>query len=1147
MKPNNDINLYHNAISKVLYSKDKKHALHFFKNALDYKILCLLADGVSFSVKPLQFTLYGNALPKKIEELGVSDSLYKPESVENEIKWMLLSIRKYAKELSLFIILKNEFEKYFLLSDYEKAESILELVLNETGYSLWYIEAKFLLLEYQNKSEDQKVFLSDINEANKKGMLGTLAKFLSFRTERNLSAYKYDNDINSIFRINKNKFETDTREYYLFRLNFYENYIKQDYSAIVLFENCNSIIDRYLLLRDILKILSLNETKREFVYTKARYIYRKTNDKSLLPLLYLFNQRTVMNEYYDEKHLRILDLYYSGLYEEAIAECSTILLESPSNFDLIVIHANSHINLRRNLTNLTNDPKSLLNHISKKIYDVLSNNTIRRDLIYNLYQVNKNILSFEISPSIDYFLKKEQKYQVNRNLKLVSINHFDPYFAALYSNDDAAKEYLTNALQFFPSSISIQHRINYLNNELTDETKISKELYSIDKAKILFNQNKYAESIAEWSIILNAFAHNAPIIQTALKYWFDALQQQVQYNEAIQLFVDNYIVNPNSVSKINSNELLETLRKMRYKGVKRVIDLPIFVSLNSFDDTEKSFILEQYGKIYGATKPSELFDKNLNSDKQKVELFYNTVCSSETLKHSIYLNTTVELLSERLHIINHLIEEFPTNKRDYQEELNLISNELIIYEGTQKLEESKIYANDQAIINYELNEIEGLFKRYKTIYNLSLKDKKILVITDNSYALFNYDGKEKYNETEVKYSDSALLEVFHELFDSVLEKYLFSKFGIVAYLSTRIRHGVLLGEIRPVIEKHNLILSRVGNTDEYEQSKFWNLPHLRLQPTQKAKLHEILSKFSLTIDTMIEEIIRQKIQIKKDGKNKDGLFNYEFDKEELYQFAIELSSETDVKVFSQKTIDLIWQRTDANLAVIREYFEGEVKIRFSSSLNDLEKELKAEFLNAQLPLIFTNLTECSTIIENKIGKVSSWFRRSGSSINDFDIKRVFDIVWSNTEKCYPKTFAECNIKLTENPNIKSNYYIHFTDLFRIFLDNAFKYGEIKGGKKQFNFETYVEGGFVMFSFTNYCKNGELDIPLKFKDGKPMIDTTKLVVEQKSGISKAIKIVKYDLGNENNFIRVVTDDPEKFIIEAAINIESLIRNETNTNS
>ena len=73
----------------------------------------------------------------------------------------------------------------------------------------------------------------------------------------------------------------------------------------------------------------------------------------------------------------------------------------------------------------------------------------------------------------------------------------------------------------------------------------------------------------------------------------------------------------------------------------------------------------------------------------------------------------------------------------------------------------------------------------------------------------------------------------------------------------------LLGEIRPVVEKQNLILSRIGNTDNYEESKYWNQPNIRLNSSQKIKLHEILSRFSLRIDTMIEEIIRQKIQIKK--------------------------------------------------------------------------------------------------------------------------------------------------------------------------------------------------------------------------------------------------------------------------------------------
>ena len=86
MKKDNELNLYHHAISKVLSSTDKKNAIHLFKNSLDYNVLCQLTDGLSSSVKPLSFTIYGNPLPKKIEELGKSDTLYRPESIEGEFK-----------------------------------------------------------------------------------------------------------------------------------------------------------------------------------------------------------------------------------------------------------------------------------------------------------------------------------------------------------------------------------------------------------------------------------------------------------------------------------------------------------------------------------------------------------------------------------------------------------------------------------------------------------------------------------------------------------------------------------------------------------------------------------------------------------------------------------------------------------------------------------------------------------------------------------------------------------------------------------------------------------------------------------------------------------------------------------------------------
>jgi hypothetical protein len=1136
MKHVKDINQLHPSLGKFFASSKKKQILHAIKNTVDYKTLCLVADSLSKAIKQIEFTIYGTPIPKSLEELGNVDDLYQPTSLEKEIEWQLLSIRKYSKEIKLFIYLKREFEHFFLMGNYEKANSFLEMVLSQIGYSLWYIEAKFLILEYQNKAEEKQIFLSEINIANKNSLVGPLSKYLSLRTERNLSAYKLDADINGILKYSKGIQEKENRHYYLFRLNFFEHYDQIDYSHVVVFENCNAIVDRYLVLREILRIKALKTDKTAWLYSKCKYLYRKTNDIYFLPILKFINPGETGKEYFNQQYLRIIDLYYSGLYEETITECS-LYLKKQINFDILLIHIKSHLYTEKKIDSIIKTGNPLFKQLIEKLYFLMADTENRNVLLYNIYQINKNIISFDIATGLNFYLKKEQNMEVDQKMKLLSIPHFDPYFSQIYLDKGDAIKYLDNESNFNYKSIAIKHWMNYLENKL-EEGAVSKEKFLIDNAKVLFKQGEFLASLEEWKNIANLYKNNPPIVQTSFQYWFDCLLDLEHYNEAIALYVDQYFSNVNSVCKIKSFRLIELLRKIRYKGIKRTINLPIFVHINSIDDSEKSFIVEEFLKIFQINRPSELFNTIIDKNPDKVRFFFNEICNTDTLKHSIHINTTIERLTERLNILNYLVELFPTDKKVFQDETNMISEELIIYEGTKKLDESKIYANDQGIINYELNEIGGLFNRYKTIYKLTLKDQKILILAKDSYTILKFSDKENYAQTEVKYTDSALLEVFSELFDLILERYLFSKYGIVAYLSTRIRHGVLLGEIRPEIEKQNLILNRIGSTLNYEESKFWRQNRFGLTEQQIFKLHDALSKFSLQIDNLIENIIKERIQIRWDGKNNDGLFNYEFDKSELQDYAYRLAQESDIKIFCQKVIDLIWERTDANLEVIRSYIQGELKNKFAEALDRLHEELTANNFQQDLPQIFTKIADCSTIIETRLNKISSWFRRSGSSINDFEIERVFDIVWSNTNKCYPKMTCSCDITMEINPVIKSNYYIHLTDIIRIMVDNMFKYGDYQAGIKQFEFECLQKNQYMVLRFKNSKKEGLTELPLITRNGQVDINTEKLISEGKSGINKAIKIVKYDLDNENNYIYIDDKIKDLFVIEIYLELNEL---------
>ncbi|MDK2771972.1 MAG: hypothetical protein KYX68_07070, partial [Flavobacterium sp.] len=124
MKKNN-INLYHSSLGKVLSSRKRKVALNSIKNLLDYKELCDVSDSLTKSIQPLNFTFFGNPFPKTLEEFGKGEMLFKPLLLENEFKWTFLSFRKFSNEIINFLILKYNFEKFFLLFDYNSSEKII--------------------------------------------------------------------------------------------------------------------------------------------------------------------------------------------------------------------------------------------------------------------------------------------------------------------------------------------------------------------------------------------------------------------------------------------------------------------------------------------------------------------------------------------------------------------------------------------------------------------------------------------------------------------------------------------------------------------------------------------------------------------------------------------------------------------------------------------------------------------------------------------------------------------------------------------------------------------------------------------------------------------------------------------------------------
>ena len=1132
-------NIVHYNLGNILTTnngKSYKNGLYKLKNSSNFHAKCKTVDELSDMTLAYDKYIYGNPIPTEIEKIGTSKSNIYASELIAEVDWFILSARKYKTELNLFLNYKKEFENQFLLGSYSKALDTIEKIQNIIGYSIWTINARFLVYEYTSNSSKAKLLLTEILEKNIDGIFTTsIINFLSQRSERRLSAHRYDSDLRNALNNVRTNLDQSNKDFYNFHLNFFEYSNYTEIKAVLGFDYVNPIADKYLTFRRVILYCLANGIYIEQLLPKVKYLGRRIKDDLFGTINLFFDDKFDDSTFFDHNYIKVIDLYYAGLYEEACVIIKTLIHTTDVDFNLLNIYSRSLVLGNKNFEQLVATP-SLVNDIANNIFKIYKRSSNPSEALYSLYQIAKNIDNFDISYGISTYIKIEQNVKCNLNYLYLGCKKADPIVAELFNDrPEMIEKVLDKIVSKTFNSISVSYRKKILEGNLTEVEGIDNTKVKIDSAKLLFNKKKYEESLILWREIYNNNEITPPILEASIDYIFRILSKTLKYNEAIKWYVDSVLKNPFLVYKTDSSLVHKAIKKGRFKIIENNIYLPLFVSLVSNDENEKSFAIEMFCKSKGIVFPSEYFKHEEYENNAYTELFYFYCCNNETLKYYKHLNTTKKRLDERINICNYLAKYFEINKESYSQELNLLTNELIIHEGTQKLDESKIYANDQAILNKDLDEYEGLYNRYITIAGLILKNLKILTINKNELRLLDKKGEMEYTQNEIEYSKHADIDAFYNVFSVIREKFLFSKFGIVTYLSTRIRHGVLLGELRPELERNNLIFFKNKVKDKYEPNTFW-LNNPKLISEEKNKLINLITDFSSKIDTLINKIIKENIQISLNGENENGWFDYMYSLKELQEYSITLYYEETYKAFCKKVLEILWARTDKNLEKIRTILQDDIKTQFVNIMNEFDGNLRKLLSKEKMPEIFTTLTTSSTNIQNKIDKIATWFKRSGKTQSDFKLQNLMEIICTNVQRAHPLKILEVNSNYTFDKIIKGEFYEHFNDFIRIFIENILKH--TLGNQINCTISISQDKENIIMVFENDNISPESEIPIEHVGKKVQVDGLKLITEGKSGIMKALKTIKDDLHCEQNDLYINTEGG-KFKVTAKINYTQIV--------
>ena len=340
--------------------------------------------------------------------------------------------------------------------------------------------------------------------------------------------------------------------------------------------------------------------------------------------------------------------------------------------------------------------------------------------------------------------------------------------------------------------------------------------------------------------------------------------------------------------------------------------------------------------------------------------------------------------------------------------------------------------------------------------------------------------------------EKELRNVLNEILDFFLSN---NEYGLDTYLSTRIRHGTLQGQLRSPFQKNNLITTRKSDkSDEYIAN---DIMLKRINGNAKS-INKIFSDFSYKIDSLIEDVKKNWMQIKINGKNPHGMFDFDdldLSFEELYS---NVSSESSPKIIFELIIQHLWDETEKSLERIRERLKKELCDQFIELLTKLQEDLANE-QTGHNTFVNRKISECKTDVQLSIDEVSSWFERVDPS-DDMKVTS-FELL----ELCK-------RIRVNISPEFSN------VDILLILIDNSIKHSSLE--LEELNVEMYIENtenGNIKITVSNNFNNNILNEinesieVIKNKLSSSKKQSSELVkVEGGSGYLKIYKVIKYDL-------------------------------------
>ncbi|MBN3786189.1 hypothetical protein [Burkholderia sp. Ac-20353] len=843
-------------------------------------------------------------------------------------------------------------------------------------------------------------------------------------------------------------------------------------------------VDLYEILIHILQSLaSMQNLSRSFIDLMRKpvtVLFERVGDCRLHGVLRAFGVPLSIDDLLNSERAQVIEAYSNEKYGECIASAQRYLSDCPDDIGVLVISAKAHAHI--GLPPAAN--VGIVHELNANLYRIFCAGP---DAYISAHWVMTMSDRFYGQAWMDYVRLVVMNELQPQGYDFPSLwlrdiyirdKHLSPFSAITIPKIEANLVLSSAAMvRTYPATLNIFLAVaeGKCSNE-SGSTRVEKYL-----AQHYLSSGCNEEAFSLYSDLLKRVAATDKL-RCAGGLALAALKIK-RYGVATKVIVDAFLEHPHTPSTLPIPEVVHAMDSP--KIWPNIIEFPLLLELY-LDFVERDRLpnlrvaFEKFQRAHKIHTPEDLIARLEDFGKPTVTAYLERVWRPEVMRQTLLYSGTREIDDARIQVCRAIANLDSDLAPKYLDEIKERVKQQEIAKGTTLVEQSKVYVDIDAIKKSLRTKLGDSYARYKLISSSTPNQPDDLLNTltqalaqslsqtgDKSLAkLFStlqVLGGPISTETDAQ---------FAALFAEVTNEFLLGDHGLNAYLSTRVRHGSLSNTLRNPVEDLKLITPREENQPLYVKNTYWLSDCSSVEAEELSSALEAFSlEFDGVLDFLKDRLLRIRVihEFSSSSDNLDALFVYRTSKLES-KFVQEFdrqNSELDQLV--DTCVDTLWEKTDENLAVVRQAIETSVRDRLMGSFEALSKAL-VKFDASVTKGLFNAIAQAKTAMQMKITIVSSWFKRSEVfDRQDYAMEFPVQIALNMIRNTISAASSWSTVKIKANTNDKVMTGRTLDGMVYVFyglLENAIKRSKLPVHRLSLDVDLSFEKDKYLFRVTN---------------------------------------------------------------------------------